>query len=178
MAEQNMLNPGNIDQLWMMLRDRLRQPDYAQRYGTEAAFEADVWKRTIALANDLGLDVASVCLTSHAFHAERSVPAWKRFRKEEAGPDVDALGSTNRLDIVFRHPSHGSIGIEVKLLGQAGHCGKLTQAMGQALLGLWHRDRTIVALHCGQVDAAVRDELRKIGEKICNGTKTALVVVP
>ena len=124
------------------------------------------------------MDVASTCLTSHSIHEDRSVPEWERFRKEEAGPDVEALGSNNRLDIVFRHATHGSVGIEVKCLGPKGHTGKLTQALGQALLGLWHRDRTIVAIHCGTVKPDARDRLREIGEKVCEGTKVALVVVP
>src|SRR5204863_5916519 len=88
-----MLNPADIDQLWLMVQNRIRQPGYKEQYGTEAAFEADAWKRIIALAEDLGIDVASSCLTSHAFHSERSMSAWERFRKEEAGPDVDTLGS-------------------------------------------------------------------------------------
>jgi hypothetical protein len=173
-----MLNTKDINELWLVLRNRLWQPGYEGEYGTEAAFEVEVWKRIVALAKDLGLDVASSCLTSHAIHADRSVPAWEQFLKEQAGPDVKTLHSNNRLDIVFRHPSHGSIGIEVKCLGKKGHAGKLTQALGQALLGLWHRDRTIVAIHCGTVEAEARSRLREIGEKICHGTKTALVVVP
>jgi hypothetical protein len=66
----------------------------------------------------------------------------------------------------------------VKCLGRTGHAGKLTQALGQALLGLWHRDRTIVAIHCGTIETDARDRLREIGEKVCDGTKMALVVVP
>src|SRR5258705_1442086 len=134
-----MLNPTDIDEMWLILQDRLLEPGYEDQCATEAAYEADVWKRIVAVATDLGIEVGTTCLTSHAIHAERSVQAWERFMKEERGPDVDALGSKNRLDIVFRHPNHGSIGIEVKCLGQTGHAGKLTQALGQALLGLWHR---------------------------------------
>ena len=146
-----MRNLKDVDELWLAIRDCLGQPGYREDYGTEAAFEADVWKRIVTLTTNLGMDVASTCLTSHSIHEDRSVPEWERFRKEEAGPDAEALGSNNRLDIVFRHATHGSVGIEVKCLGPKGHTGKLTQALGQALLGLWHRDRTIVAIHCGTV---------------------------
>ncbi len=76
-----------------MLRDRLARPDYGANYGTEADFEAEVWKRVIDLACDLGLDVGRSCLTSHAVHRERSANAWGEFLKDPAGPDVRALGS-------------------------------------------------------------------------------------
>ncbi len=103
-----MLKAKDIDELWVMLRDRLARPDYWANYGTEADFEAEVWKRVwkrvIDLAGDLGLDVGRSCLTSHAVHRERSANAWGEFLKDPAGPDVRALGSTNRLDVVLRHP--------------------------------------------------------------------------
>jgi hypothetical protein len=177
-VHENVLRVKNVDELWSMLRDRTGRPGYKANYGTEADFEADVWKRVIGLARDLGLDVERSCLTSHAIHRERSASAWREFLREPAGPDVKALGSHNRLDVVLRHPSHGSIGIEVKCLGPTGHAGKLTQALGQALLGLWHRDRVIVIIHSGTVSADTRSQLRNIGTKVCNGTKMALVVVP
>jgi hypothetical protein len=135
-VHENVLRVKSVDELWSMLRDRTGRPGYKANYGTEADFEADVWKRVIDLARDLGLDVEPSCLTSHAIHRERSASAWREFLREPAGPDVKALGSHNRLDVVLRHPSHGSIGIEVKYLGPTGHAGKLTQALGQALLML------------------------------------------
>jgi len=170
--------PTDIEQIWLILQERLRQAGYQHHYIDEMEFEADVWKRVRAVAAGLRLDISDCCLTSHKVHPERSVTAWNRFLNEQVGPDVEALGANNRLDIVFRHPSCGSIGIEVKCLGPEGHAGKLTQSLGQALLGLWHRDRTIVAIHCGTVGERERDRLRRIGEKICQGTKVALVVVP
>jgi len=42
---------------------------------------------------------------------------------------VNVLGSKNRLGIVVKHPKQGSIGIEVKCLGQRGHARKLTQGL-------------------------------------------------
>jgi hypothetical protein len=91
---------------------------------------------------------------------------------------VHVLGSNNRLDIVLKHPECGSIGIEVKCLGATGHAGKLTQGLGQAVLGLAHRDRTVLAIHCGTVSADERERLRKVVNEICEGTRTAVVVVP
>ena len=45
------------------------------------------------------------------------------------------LGSKNRLDIVVKHPEgQGSIGLEVKCLGESGHCGKFTQGLKWAHL--------------------------------------------
>ena len=172
------MNPASIDELWMVLRERLAEPNYAGAYPTESAFEAVVWTRVVKLATQIGLDVRTACLTSHVEHADRSVAAWKRFCQEDIGPDVNVLGSNNRLDVVFRHPVYGSIGIEVKCLGASGHAGKLTQGLGQALLGLTHRDRTLLVIHCGAVDADERERLRKVCNKICDATKTAVVVVP
>jgi hypothetical protein len=162
----------------MMLRERLAEPNYAGAYPTESAFEADVWIRVVKLAREIGLDVSTACLTSHAEHADRSVAAWKGFCREDTGPDVNVLGSNNRMDIVLKHPEYGSIGIEVKCLGASGHAGKLTQGLGQAVLGLAQRDRTLLVIHCGAVDADERQRLRKVGNKICHATKTAVVVVP
>jgi len=172
------MNPTSIDELWMMLKERLAEPNYAGAYPTESAFEADVWPRVVKLATQIGLDVSTACLTSHAEHADRSVAAWKRFCREDIGPDVNVLGINNRLDIVLRHPQYGSIGIEVKCLGASGHAGKLTQGLGQAALALALRDRTLLVIHCGTVEADERERLRKVGDKICDATKTAVVVVP
>ena len=172
------MNPTSIDELWMLLRERLAEPNYAGVYPTESAFEAVVWRRVVKLATQIGLDASTTCLTSHVEHADRSVAAWKGFCQEDIGPDVNVLGSNNRLDIVFRHPEYGSIGIEVKCLGGNGHAGKLTQGLGQALLGLAHRARTLLVIHCGSVDVHERQRLRKVCNKICDGTKTAVVVVP
>jgi len=172
------MNPTSIDELWLILRERLAEPNYACAYPTESAFEAYVWTRVVKLATQIGLDVSTACLTLHAEHANRSVAAWKGFCREDTGPDVNVLGSNNRLDIVLKHPEYGSIGIEVKCLGASGHAGKLTQGLGQAVLGLAQRDRTLLVIHCGAVDADERQRLRKVGNKICHATKTAVVVVP
>jgi hypothetical protein len=91
---------------------------------------------------------------------------------------VDVLDSNNRLDIVLRHPTYGSVGIEVKWLGKSGHCAKLTQGLGQVLLGLAIRDRTILVIHCGEKSEDTREQLRAVGKEICNGLKTSLIVVP
>jgi hypothetical protein len=172
------MNPTNIDELWMLLRERLAEPNYAGAYSTESAFEADVWTKVVKLATQIGLDVSTSCLTSHVEHADRSAAAWEGFCREDIGPNVNVLGSNNRLDIVLRHPEYGSIGIEVKCLGASGHAGKLTQGLGQAILGLAHRDRTLLVIHCGTVNANERERLRKVANKICDATKTAIVVVP
>ena len=172
------INPASIDALWMMLRERPADPRYPGTYSTEFAFEDEVWKRVVKLATEIGLDVSTACLTSHAERSNRSATAWKKFCAEDLGPDVNVLGSNNRLDIVLRHQKYGSIGIEVKCLGVSGHAGKLTQGLGQALLGLSHRDRTLLVIHCGTVNADERARLRTVVNNICDGTKTAVIVVP
>jgi hypothetical protein len=174
----NTMNPTNIDELWTVLRERLAEPNYEGEYPTESAFETAVWTRVVKVASEAGLDASRSCLTSHVQHAHRSAAAWREFCQEDMGPDVNLLGSNNRRDIVFRHPEYGSIGIEVKCLGASGHTGKLTQGLGQALLGLTHRDRTLLVIHCGTVDAEEREKLQKVCNNICDATKTAVVVVP
>jgi hypothetical protein len=171
-------NLRNIDYLWMMLTERLAAPGYAVAYATESEFEAEVWTRVINLATEIGLNVDKACLTSHVKRAHRSAVAWMEFCVEATGPDVTFFGSNNRLDIVFRHQVYGSIGIEVKCLGASGHAGKLTQGLGQAVLALAHRNRTLLVIHCGTVSTDERERLRTIGAKISGGTRMAMVVVP
>jgi len=172
------MNPTSIDELWMALRERLPELNY-EGDPTESAFETAVWTRVVKLASEIGLDASRSCLTSHVQHTDRSAAAWKEFCHEDMGPDVNLLGSNSRLDIVFRHPEYGSIGIEVKCLGASGRTAKLTQGLGQALLGLAHRDRTLLVIYCGTtVGADEREKLRKVCNKICDATKTAVVVVP
>jgi hypothetical protein len=169
---------NNIDELWLLLRERLAAPQYADTYDAEPALEMEVWKRVVALAEDLGIDWNNSCLTSHAIHRNRSEDAWQSFREKAGGADVNVLGSNNRLDIVFRHPELGSIGIEVKCLGTTGHAAKFTQGLGQAVLGLENRDRTLLLIHCGTVEVKMRERLQQIGDRICAGLRTRLVVVP
>lgn len=178
----NIMNLTSIDELWMILRERLAEPNYACVCPTESALEDEVWTRLVELAKQLGLDASTTCLTSHTERVGRSDIAWKCFCQEYNGPDVNVLGSNNRLDIVFRHKEYGTIGIEVKCLGDHGHALKLTQGLGQALLGLAHRDRTLLVIHCGTVDAAERKKLQKVCDEICDATnakkKMAIIVVP
>jgi len=174
----NTVTVKNIDDLWLLLRQRLAGPKYADTYDAEPALEVEVWKRVVTLAADLGIDAKNACLTSHAIHRDRSDDAWQLFCGEPSGADVSVLGSNNRLDIVFRHPELGSIGIEVKYLGEKGYAAKFTQGLGQAVLGLENRDRTILLVHCGTVDANERERLRRVGDRICAGIRTGLVVVP
>jgi len=170
--------PSEIGELWTLLLERLAASKYRRAYETESDFEADVWENVRNTATDLGLDAAQTCLTSHTVRSGRSSAAWSEFCLEEAGPDVDVLGSANRLDIVFRHPRLGSIGIEVKCLGRRGHVGKLTQGLGQAVLGLENRDRTLLVIHCGSVSTTERDHLREVSRKICAGMAAKIIVVP
>jgi hypothetical protein len=169
---------NDIDGLWLLLRTRLAESPYEDTYDTETTLEAEVWRRIVDVAVQLGLDVGRACLTSHAIHENRSEEAWQSFCRAPRGPDVKVFGSSNRLDIVFRHTQLGSIGIEVKCLGASGHAAKLTQGLGQALLGAENRDRTILVIHCGTVDANERERLRQIVDRICAGSRISVVVVP
>jgi len=168
------MQSGGIDAFVDQLVDRLHEPGYKPTYPDEMSFEVDVWPRVVALARHLRFD----CFTSHTVHPERSAEAWEAFSREPNGPDVKVLGANNRLDIVLRQRAIGSIGIEVKCLGAKGHSAKLTPALGQAVLGLANRDRTVVLLHCGTVSETERAKLRDIGSRICDKSRVRLVVVP
>jgi len=144
------------------LGKRVAESGYSETYRNEAGFETDVWNRVVDFMSDIGPDVASTCLTSHEWNKPRSAAEWKAFCLTKRGPDVNVLGSNNRLDIVVRHPDGGSIGIEVKCLGDGRHPIKLTQGIGQAILALEHRERTLLLIHCGTVPTAERERLRKI----------------
>jgi hypothetical protein len=116
------INPPSIEELWMLLRERLAAPGYADAHATEPAFEAEVWDRVVNLAIDLGMNVSESCLTSHEGRADRSAAAWKEFCDAEVGSHVSIPGSKNRLDIILRHRGCGSIGIEVKCPGGERSC--------------------------------------------------------
>jgi len=167
-----------VDALFTALKDRLSAPGYQPSYVDESAFERDVWSRVCELVEDASDDAGTCCLTSHTGLPGRSASQWATFCAEDQGPDVRALGSNNRLDIVVRLPDKsGSVGIEVKCLGGDGHPGKLTQGIGQAILALAHRDRTLLMIHCGTVAADERERLRTIAKDICRDMERFFIVV-
>jgi hypothetical protein len=170
---------ATVDELNTALRKRLAKSGYLNTYETESAFERDVWDRCVKFMAEVIDDPSIYCLTSHTKNRSgRSRAAWKAFCRGDCGPDVKVLGTNNRVDIVIKHPVKGSIGIEVKCLGDAGHVAKLTQGLGQAMLALEHRDRTVLIIHCGTVEVRERQRLRRIADKICQGSKTSIIVVP
>jgi hypothetical protein len=170
---------STVDDLNFALVKYLAEAGYSKTYANESAFEADVWARLVKFMSQVEQDTASDCLTSHTQRNGRSEAAWKAFRREDCGPDVNVLGSNNRLDIVVKHPIQGSIGIEIKCLGNRGHAAKLTQGIGQAIIALAHRDRTILIIHCGPAIAKEQPaHLRTIANKICQESKTSIIVVP
>ena len=166
---------STVERLYQAILNRLAQPGYAKRYADESAFEKDVWARLVKL---LGVNAAQHCLTSHTQLEGRSAAAFEAFCKEKRGPDVHVLGSNNRLDIVVKHQQKGSVGIEVKWLGKRGHTKKLTQGLGQAMLALENRDLTLLMIHCGTVTSDDRRQLQRVADRICLGTKTAIIIVP
>ncbi len=168
------MGKNDIDAILRRLVGRLAEPGYRTAYPNETEFEIDVWPRVVLLAQQLGFE----CLTSHTAHPDRSVEKWQDFAQEQGGADVRALGANNRLDIVLRNRSVGSTGIEIKCLGEDAHAGKLTQGLGQAVLGLTNRDRAVLLIHCGTVNESWRSELRNIADRICAGSRIRLVVVP
>lgn len=168
-----------VEDLFAALVGRLAQSGYADPHGSEAAFEEEVWDRVVALMRERGADPSLACLTSHTVgHRERTDAGWRAFCADTPGPDVNVLSSNNRLDIVVREPAGGSVGIEVKCLGRSGHCAKLTQGIGQTILALENRDRTLLVIHAGTVSEAERVRLREIAGRVCHETRMAIVVAP
>lgn len=154
---------------------------YGRRYRSEALFEKDVWRivRRRCKRHFGSARLSRIVLTSHTGNQgpeERA--AWAKFLRSKPGPDVRALGSNNRLDIVVKHPRRGSIGIEVKCLSSRGHAGKLTQGLGQAVLALANRQLTLLLIHCGAAPSKQQRELRAIARRICEGSRTRIIVVP
>lgn len=169
---------ATVGDLHIALGRRLAEPGYADTYADESAFEDAVWTRLFEFMRQAGQNPSTSCLTSHTDRAGRSDEAWEAFCRSDCGPDVEVLGSDNRLDIVVKYAGLGSIGVEAKCLGSDRHAAKLTQGIGQAILALAHRDRALMMIHCGTVDTEERDRLRKVAAQICQGTKLAIVVVP
>jgi hypothetical protein len=154
---------------------------FRHHYPSEAAFEDDVWElvRTRCRRHWPKAPLSQLVLTSHKRnHGPAERQAWLEFLRATPGPDVRVLGSNNRLDIVVRPSTRDSIGIEVKCLASQGHAAKLTQGLGQALLALGNRRRTLLLIHCGSVPQRDRDALRRIARRICRTNVMCLVVVP
>jgi hypothetical protein len=171
-----------LPQLFSDLTRALASPRrYARRYRSEAFFEKDVWRiiRRRCKRHFGPSRLSRIVLTSHTgSHGPEERAAWAEFLRSKPGPDVRVLGSNNRLDIVVKHPRRGSIGIEVKCLSSRGHAGKLTQGLGQAVLALANRHLTLLLIHCGAVPSKQQRELRTIARRICQGSRTRIIVVP
>jgi hypothetical protein len=109
---------ATVDELNSALVKHLAESGYSNTYGSESAFEREVWGRCFKFMAEVVQDPedrAKYCLTSHTKdRIGRSEAAWKEFCREKCGPDVKVLDSNNRVDIVVKHPVQRSIGIEVK----------------------------------------------------------------
>jgi hypothetical protein len=169
-----------LDALCAGIATRLAEAGYDPSYRSESAFEAAVWSRLMAFMSEAEQDPRASCLTSHVEREDRSAEAWEAFLREDPGPDVNVFGTNNRLDIVVKHASLGSIGVEVKCLGEGEvrHPEKLIHGIGQAMLALANRERTFLVIHCGTIDNQERLGLREIADRICRGTRLSIVAVP
>ncbi len=156
----------------------LAAPGYASRYDSEDDFEAAVWMRVCDFMPGIGYERQASCLTSHAERVGRSPDRWDGFLRDRPGPDVNIFESNTRLDIVLKCGALGSIGLEVKWLGSDRHAEKLIHGIGQAMLGLRNRDRTVLVVFCGDVDQSGRRELRQVLDRVTRGTGLSIVLVP
>lgn len=158
-----------------------------RHYRSEDHFEADVWRVLWRWANRRWPDkAADILLTSHTSRERapwtRSAERWEKFLRQRLGPDVRALGSNNRVDIVVRPPGGDSIGIEVEWFSRATHAKKrsasvLAHGLGQAALALAHRDLTILVIGCSASRGEEARELRRHLIRACRGSRMRAVVI-
>ncbi|OGA05198.1 MAG: hypothetical protein A3I00_08805 [Betaproteobacteria bacterium RIFCSPLOWO2_02_FULL_64_12] len=107
----------------------------------------------------------------------RSKDAWDKFLKT-GKVDLSVLGANKRLDLVVRHPTGKTIGIEVECLVGKTLANALIIGIGQAVLALGHRDRVLLVVHCGKRPSGQRKSLRRLGRKIFTDPRIRMIVVP
>jgi len=178
MQNTRVIRSQTVDAVCAALVCHLAESDYEPRYDSEGDFEAAIWDRVRDFMSTLHFDPQYSCLTSHVERVGRSQDAWDAFLKDERGPDVRALGSNNRLDIVVKCDTLGSIGLEVKCLGDDRNADRLVHGIGQATLALENRDRTILIVFCGGIEQADRPRLRQVLDRATRGSRVSIVLVP
>jgi len=152
-----------------------------QAYPNEPSLERAVWDTLYARCGlHFGPDsVSSVLLSSHRSLGlpGRSQSEWHAF-KDAGHADLVIFGTSKRVDLAVRHPDRHLIGIEVECLTQANPADALVIGLGQTLLALGHRDRTILVAHCGSPTLAEQNELRRIAAKISQHPHVRIVLLP
>jgi hypothetical protein len=156
-----------------------------RHYRSEDHFEADVWSVLWRRADRRWTDkAADILLTSHTSRERapwsRSAERWEKCLRQRLGPDVRALGSNNRVDIVVRPPAGGSIGIEVEWFSRSTHAKKrsasvLAHGLGQAALALTHRNLTILVIGGSASRGEEARELRRHLVHACRGSRMRAV---
>jgi hypothetical protein len=139
-------------------------------YPNENAFECAVWdvlfKRCAARFGRPHVPDILLCSHKSLNLRGRSAEAFRRFLHCPKGPDQWILGSRKRVDMVVKHPSGRTIGIEVECLTQQKPADALIIGVGQAVLALGQRDRTILVAHCGEAASAKVETLRTIARHV------------
>jgi len=170
-----------------LTRALMRSRMFAKTYRNEDHFEAEVWKVLWRWANRRWPGrAADVLLTSHTSRDRkpwaRNGELWEKFKDQRRGPDVPALGSKNRVDIVVRPPGGGSIGIEVEWFSKANRKKKrsasvLAHGLGQAALALAHRDLAVMVIGCSAARGREAQELHRHLARACRGSRMRGVVI-
>jgi hypothetical protein len=89
------------------------------------------------------------------------------------------FGVNKRVDLAVQHPDGHRIGIEVECFTQANRADAFVIGLGQTLLALGHRDRTILVAHCGSIPTpAERQELRRIAARVSEHPCVRVVLIP
>ena len=150
-------------------------------YPDEPSFERAVWGTLYQrCAHHFGEDwPPKILLSSHDSLnlSGRSQAEWDAFLV--AGhADLVIFEAKKRVDLALRHPDGQLIGIEIECLTQAKPADAFVIGLGQTLLALGHRQRVILAAHCGNPTSAQRDELLRIAARISEHPHVRILLVP
>ncbi len=157
-------------------------PRLKQAYANEPAFERAVWdtlyRQCCRHFDDDGAKCALLCSHDSLNLPGRSQPEWNKFL--DAGhADLHIFGVNKRVDLAVQHPDGHRIGIEVECFTQANRADAFVIGLGQTLLALGHRDRTILVAHCGSIPtSAERQELRRIAARVSEHPHVRVVLLP
>ena len=156
-------------------------PRLKQAYANEPAFERAVWAalhlKCCTFFGKKGASCALLCSHSSLDLPGRSQSEWDNFL-DLGHADFRIFGANKRVDFAVQHPDGHRIGIEVECFTQANRADAFVIGLGQTLLALGHRDRTILVGHCGSPTSAERQVLRHIADRVSEHPHVWVVLLP
>jgi hypothetical protein len=152
----------------------------SEPYTSEPAFERAVWKTLHHLCvQHFGVAKAKCVLLCSHYSLNlpgRSQSEWNSFLN--AGhADFQIFGMDKRVDFALSHPDGQRIGIEVECFTQANKADALVIGLGQTMLALGHRERTILIGYCGSPTPAEREALDLIATRVSEHPRVRVVLL-